>query len=267
MVVHPRVLSIGLAVVITFGSSSADGQARFRAPAATITGADGAQMVLIPFGEFWMGLGTSRTTTEPSRRQVSLGPYYIDKYEVTNEFHRKCVRAGACTEPVWNQPGGRYNIVTGSLKFYNFHGPSLTAADHPVVGVSWRGAAAYCLWAGKRLPTEAEWEKAARGTDERVYPWGNEFESSRANWGHGGPDKLVAVGTHPGGVSPYGVHDMAGNVFEWVANWWLPPDRVVKGGPFQLDDRPSLPRSTYRVPWGEGDDSPWIGFRCARETP
>ncbi|MBI4638507.1 MAG: SUMF1/EgtB/PvdO family nonheme iron enzyme [Candidatus Rokubacteria bacterium] len=282
----PRVLSIVLGVMVALGSSAADSQpgtVQSREAATAIRSADGAEMVLVPAGEFWMGTNTSEMAFERLRHRVYLDAYYVDKFEVTNELYRKCVRAGTCKEPEWNKPGNPHDPADVYKKI---HGSTLMASDHPVVGVPWTAAAAYCQWAGKRLPTEAEWEKAARGTDERDYPWGNQFESSRTNWGASGPDKLVAVGTYPAGVSPYGVHDMAGNVYEWVADWFgrydhfqrvspgrnpqglpLGREKVVRGGPFQLPVSPFLPRSTHRVPWEPDRASPWIGFRCAKGAP
>jgi formylglycine-generating enzyme required for sulfatase activity len=221
---------------------------------------DGAEMVLVPAGEFTMGSNEYDDEKPPHR--VHLDGFYIDKYEVTNALYRRFMDATNRGAPAyWNDA--------------NWNG-----ASQPVVAVSWLDAEAYCRWAGKRLPTEAEWEKAARGTDGRRYPWGNDWDSSRANSGESKLGKTAPVGSYASGVSPYGAHDMAGNAWEWVADWYgkdyykQSPDRnpqgprpgrtrVLRGGswggsPIHL--RASF-RNYYLAPDFRYTN---VGFRCAR---
>ncbi len=172
---------------------------------------DPVPMVTIPAGEFLMGNpeGTGRDDERP-QRSVYLDEFAIDQVEVTNERYMAFVKSiGHRTPP---NPYG-----TGSLQ-------SIKGIEQlPVVQTTWYDAKAYCSWAKKRLPTEAEWEKAARGTDGRLYPWGNEPPTAkRANFDREWEDEhtLHAVGSLPDGDSPYGVKDMAGNVREWVSDWY-----------------------------------------------
>jgi serine/threonine-protein kinase len=170
----------------------------------TVIGPDGKEYIHIPAGEFWMG--HPRDSDAP-RRQVYLNGFYISRYPVTNaEFHAFVEEAFYMPPQHW-----RNDVYTA------------WEADHPVTYVSWHDAVAYCRWAGGRLPTEAEWEKAARGTDERRYPWGNTFDPQRCNSREGGKSAATPVGKYsPAGDSPYGGGDMAGNVWEWVLDWYAP---------------------------------------------
>jgi formylglycine-generating enzyme required for sulfatase activity len=223
--------------------------------APTILGQDGAEMVLVPAGAFIMGSAPDEIASllrrnpkadgallkdETPRHQVVLDAFYIDQYEVTNARFQQFVQARRYRTQAERQGGGK--IRTGAKTWVQVpdanwrsptgQGSSITGLEaHPVVQVSWHDAEAYCTWAGKRLPTEAEWEKAARGTDGRLYPWGNQLDGTRVNfcdrncpfeWKDDSMDdrsgSTAPVGSYESGKSPYGAHDMAGNVWEWVAD-------------------------------------------------
>jgi formylglycine-generating enzyme required for sulfatase activity len=163
-------------------------------------------MVLIPAGEFTMGSQDGDADERPAHK-VQVNAFSMDVYEVTVRQYAEFLRAEGFHSPLdWktmNQP---------------------THQKYPVANVDWADAVAYCKWAGKRLPTEAEWEKAARGTDGRLYPWGNDPPTPlHANYGKTGShnyEALAPVGTFENGKSPYGIYDMAGNVWEWVSDWY-----------------------------------------------
>ena len=230
-------------------------------------------MVFIPAGEFLMGSPEGEgDDDEHPQHTVYLDAFWIDKTEVSNAMYQKCVAAGAC------QPSDDY-------------GSDFNAPTQPAVGVSWHDAQAYCQWAGKRLPTEAEWEKAARGPDGRKYPWGNEWDVHRIkrlnfadkntdyNWSDkeadDGYQHTAPVGSYPAGASPYGALDMAGNVWEWVADWYdanyyaNSPDRNPPGpdsGQLRVMRGYSWINDYVRAA-GRLGDSPAIhvkgsGFRC-----
>lgn len=233
-----------------------------------ISPADGMVMVYVPEGDFIMGAYDGYADEQPPHT-VYLDAYWIDRTEVTNAMYEKCVDAGACNRPAYTDSYTR-DFYYGHSAYNNF----------PVMDVSWHDAQAYCAWTGRRLPTEAEWEKAARGDDERTYPWGNAAPAANLlNWNNMIGD-TAAVGSYPAGASPYGALDMAGNLWEWVADWYSdsyyansptknplgPSDgdyRVLRGGSCIRGSGGSLfVRTTNR--WYDHDNSVnKFGFRCA----
>ena len=183
-------------------------------PPATLTGKDGAPMVLVPAGEFTWAVRRAMTTS--SRSTASSSTVFIsDTFEVTNGRFAKFV-AAIQSEPPWGFADQDTPVVH---------------ADRPVRWVNWLEATGYCLWAGKRLPTEAEWEKAARGTEGRVYPWGTEPPTpAHAVFGlKEGAETVAPIGNRDKGASPYGVHDLAGNLYEWVSDWY--DDACIRRSP------------------------------------
>jgi formylglycine-generating enzyme required for sulfatase activity len=167
-------------------------------------------MLLVPAGPFMMGAQAGGERDEHPEHPVTLAAFYLDETEVTNEAYAKAVAAGICVAPYG--PSAKAN---GYGPDRHFRGPR-----QPVSSISWDNAKAYCEWVGKRLPTEAEWEKAAGGTDGRRYAWGND-EPTKAH-AHFGASVTVEVGSHPAGAGPYGHLDLAGNVWEWVSDVYDP---------------------------------------------
>ncbi len=228
---------------------------------------DYSEMILVPAGEFIMGSdpedekrGIEVGIDELPQRKVYLPAFYIDKYEATNGLYKKFVHEAGNKAPFDWKDG-----------FY----PE-GEKDFPVAHIDWHDADAYCKWAGKRLPTEAEWEKAARGVDGRIYPWGDAYDMKKANtkdWDR----ERVSAGSFPGGASPYGALDMAGNVWEWTADWYegYPGSalersdfgrtyKVLRGGGWNA--RGELVRSNERYPYRpEQSYQCFIGVRCVKD--
>jgi formylglycine-generating enzyme required for sulfatase activity len=232
-------------------------------------------MVEVPGGTFAMGSpeGAGESQEHP-RHRVTVGPFRLDRTLVTVSAYGACVRSGACTA-AGNQQRGTPGARPGEDDFCNGARPD--RADHPINCVDSSQAVAYCAWVGKRLPTEEEWEWAARGPDDRKYPWGTTEPSGQLCWHRlSGDDYRHALGTCPVGAYPSGdaasgAHDMAGNVWEWTSTPWAPAydkpgditARVVRGGGWR-DSDPSVFRGASRNGSFETDRVINLGFRCAR---
>ncbi|GIX05855.1 MAG: sulfatase modifying factor 2 [Candidatus Poribacteria bacterium] len=286
----PEVLSLlwlGTLLLTGTGCSSESASDRDEWTAGTpvktwVSPKDGAVMVYVPAGWFLMGTSDEDIEAykklfpyrslhyfenERPQRRVYLDAFYIDQTEVTNRQYQRFLAEtgyqpkGYLNRPPWNEP------------------------DYPAIVMVWEDAEAYARWAGKRLPTEAEWEKAARGTDGRFWPWGNEWDPTRLSGNDGtglvdGYQEMAPVGQFPQGASPYGALDMAGNAWEWVADWYDPfyyryaPNRnppgpptgdghVLRGGGWA--ENHAFTRCASRV--GGNPGSLLVGFRTAIDAP
>ncbi len=263
---------MGIGMLLVAGATSL-------AIAADVSG-DNKDMVLIPKGEFTMG---SNEHSDEVRHQVVLDAYLLDKFETSNARYKEFMRATGHPAPAY------------------WDDPRLSKPEQPVVGVSWTDANAFCKWDGKRLPTEAEWEKAAKGPEgDNHYPWGHHLDPKKANYGQN-VGRTMPVDSYPEGVSGYGIYNMAGNVFEWVADWYDPkyygrletmvnptgPEkplwlggtgtyvdrltvgekRVIRGGSWIAPE--GTIRSTHRF-WNHPLNNSYgvgLGFRCAKAAP
>jgi len=224
--------------------------------AQQISSIDGMVLLYVPAGKFEMGYVDGKKDEGPVHT-VFLDAFWIDQTEVTNAMYRKCEQAGICEKPT--QATYAFKRTNSATRDDYYVNPEYD--NYPALYINWSQASDYCEWAGRRLPTEAEWEKAARGTDGRLYPWGNELPNENlANFG-GYIGDTTEVGSYLLGASPYGALDMAGNVWEWVSDWYNPdfysnsprrnptgPDRgyfhIERGGSWRPSEKPI--RSSYR---------------------
>jgi formylglycine-generating enzyme required for sulfatase activity len=260
-------LFIGVAVCIAWSLPDRAGSAETE-----------SDMVYIPAGEFLMGsrstdgkIGFEIAVDELPQRKVNLGGYYIDRFEVTVAQYKKFLSVSDRTPPSDPRFPEVYPWGEGEE-------PPAELMNHPVIYVNWFDATDFCRWDGKRLPTEAEWEKAGRGTDGRFWPWGNKFDPKKANVREYGARGTLPVGSFPEGVSPYGVYDMAGNAAEWVDNWYQAypgstlvreafgeVNKVIRGGAWTLFGDP-YSRVTHRTrAMDPHKRHRSIGFRCAKD--
>lgn len=227
---------------------------------------DGMVQVYVREGEFIMGEDHKLKKPDSPKHVVYLDAFWMDSVEVTNSMYLKCLRAHGCTIP-----------VSDNITYRNW-----IYRDHPIVYVTWEQANTYCKWAGRRLPTEAEWEKAARGTDGRMYPWGNKQPNPRqANFSGSMIQESVSAFRYPLGASPFGVLNMSGNVREWVADWFdadyysnspyanpqgpeTGEERVLRSTSYNEDGREIVVTSRLRhEPESAGLSR---GFRCAQDA-
>ena len=241
---------------------------------------DQKEMVLVSSGEFIMG--TNKVDTEGTQKNIGavkalyldqhperklfLGPFYMDRYEVTNAEYFKFLKATQFTDRPAHWVGGAF--------------PEEQAL-HPVTQVTWWEGWSYCMWAGKQLPTEAQWEKSARGPKGLPYPWGEEFIKGKSNLGIDGDRKTASVTAYPEDVSSYGVYGLSGNVMEWTLDWYLPYPgntksnsrfgrelKVLRGNGYQKAGHYFL--DAYRFAFTRTEANPNdffenVGFRCASE--
>ena len=292
-----RIASLGRAalwaslIIIAAGPGLAQ-----EAPRTQVSSSDGATLVYVPAGAFLMGSDKGDKNERPQRR-VQLSAFWIDQAELTaSRFARFAGATGHRTAAekegwawVWDETLKKGEGDWRREKNVSWRNPAGKGSDwkampeQPVSQVGWADAEAYCRWAGRRLPTEAEWERAARGGDGRKYPWGNQKEPSRANL-KGAADGFPGVapaGRFPQGASPFGALDMAGNVWEWVADWYHPQAYQTMAAKDPKGPAKGTRRLVRGAAWGSPID--WatttnrydrppayrnnkIGFRCAQDA-
>ncbi|MBI2192708.1 MAG: SUMF1/EgtB/PvdO family nonheme iron enzyme [Planctomycetes bacterium] len=261
---------------------------------------DGGKMVLIPAGAFIMGCPADDIFAKPHeqpQRMVWLSAYWMDVFPVTNARYKRFIEDGGYENRDWWTPAGwewrRESGVTAALAWNK---PGWDAAEQPVSGVSWYEADAYGRWAGKALPTDAQWERAARGTDGRRFPWGETFPRRELANFNNQVGRVTPVGSYPEGVSPSGCHDMAGNVNNWCLDWYWPEfyayaakhgldlDPVLndglkaklgleaalkcdRGGGFATDEKfLEILSCTDKVAWEPQTRELWNGFRTVQHA-
>jgi formylglycine-generating enzyme required for sulfatase activity len=229
-------------------------------PSRIVSPFDHSEMVLVPSGVFTFGIDEEelrqifaldgKTTplfiTEVPSKKVFLDGFYVDAYPVTNAQYAQFLKGTGHRQPLlWEEAGWNHPM-------------------QPVVGLGWDDARAYGAWVGKKLPNEEQWEKAARGTDRRWWPWGNHFYAGYVNSGELQIARTTDVTRFPKGISPYGCYDMSGNVWEMCEGFWAPNMPVMRGGCFL--GRATFVRTTVR--WSPEDPvegAHWLGFRCIKE--
>jgi formylglycine-generating enzyme required for sulfatase activity len=261
---------------------------------------DGSPMVLVPEGEFWMGLAETDFLAEDHekpRRSVRLDAFWIDVYPVTNARFRLFLESGGYDqERWWSAEGWAWKSQGAVDRPLQWGQAGWDGLDQPVAGVSWYEADAYARWAGRRLPTDAEWEKAARGTDDRRYPWGNHWPTPDLANSDSKIGRTTPVGLYRDGISPYGCLDMAGNVNNWTGDWYWPgfggfcvqlgllrnpqlhdslrvhigkdqiTEKVDRGGGFATPrEAHEVLGCTRKVHWPPEFREPWNGFRTAMD--
>ncbi|MBI5428541.1 MAG: SUMF1/EgtB/PvdO family nonheme iron enzyme [Nitrospinae bacterium] len=264
-----------LALCLSISQPACQGE---KLPATMVSEIDRKAMVLVPAGEFVMGtnktdpenihlrIGTVKPlyVDQQPERKVFLDAYYIDRFEVTNKEYKRFVDSAQYPDCPANWVDGEYPRGLD---------------DHPVTNVSWAQAMAYALWAHKTLPTEAQWEKAARGADGRIYPWGNEYAKGQANIEIDAVRQTAPVGSYPRDVSPYQAYDMSGNVMEWTQDWYqaYPGNdyqssrfgknfKVLRGNGYQKAGHYFLEAYRYLFHRTEAEPDEFfenVGFRCA----
>ncbi len=259
---------------------------------------DGSPMVLVPAGAFLMGLPERNLLAqdhEKPQREVHLSAYWIDVYPVTNARFALFLSKNGYEEPQWwSKEGWAWKTQRRIHRPAMWGQPGWDGPDQPAAGVSWYEADAYARWAGRRLPTDAEWEKAARGCDGRCYPWGDNWPTADLANFNLYVGRTTPVGLYPNGISPYGCHDMAGNVNNWTSDWYWQEfgrfcvqsgtlqdpelhdslrcqlgsatitEKVDRGGGFATGrECQEVLGCTRKLAWKPNARAPWNGFRTA----